>query len=107
MEVGEENKSLTEVLVFAGNRFFNLEQNISCCPSFFSGGYDLRTSGFVSLIGDRRAETCSSLNENFVSVTNEFVHACGGNCNAELVVLDFGGDCDLHDTPSTGSSLVG
>lgn len=96
MQVGEERLVLAEAVVLLGDRLLDLEEEVGGGPDLVGGGEDLRPGCDVLLVRDGGAGPGVLLDDDLVAVADELVHAGRRDRHAELVVLDFAGDADLH-----------
>lgn len=96
MQVGEERLVLAEAVVLLGDRLLDLEEQVGGGPDLVGGGEDPRPRGDVLLVHDRGPGTGVLLDDDLVAVADELMHTGGRDGHAELVVLDFAGDADLH-----------
>ena len=97
MQVGEQHLPLAQSVILGGDGFLDLEQQIRLGPHFVGGGEDLCAGGLEVFVGERRPDTRTGLDHDLVATLDEFVHPGGADRDAVLVVLDLGGNSDLHD----------
>ncbi|MPM94330.1 hypothetical protein SDC9_141476 [bioreactor metagenome] len=88
MQVGEQHHVGTQVLVFGRDRFLDLQEQVGCTPGF-GGRPDESSAGvLVCLVADRRADTGSGLDQDFMAVLDQLVHAGRSYSDAGLLALD-------------------
>ena len=96
VQVGEQHEIPPEPRVLLGNRLLDLEHEFTLAPHVISSSQHLGTGSEVLLVRNRRTNPGPGLDEHGVPVTGQLVHA--GRCQRHpvLVVLDLGGNSDLH-----------
>ncbi len=96
MQVGEQHQVVTKIAVLGFDRFLHLEHHVTGGPGGCGVGADRGAGGDVGGIRDRRAVARTGLHDHLVAVGDQFVHTRGGDGDAVFVVLDFGGNGNLH-----------
>ncbi len=100
VEVGEEEQALAQPVVLLGDGLLDLHHHVGLAPHVVGGVEDAGALRDVLLVGDRRAEAGPLLDEDLVASPDQLVDADRGDADPELVVLDLGGDTDLHGCPT-------
>ena len=100
VEVGEQEQIGAQEGVLLGDRLLDLEHHLGVGPQ---GGHvvgDGGAGGDVVVIGDGGTHAGTRLNGHGVPAPGERVDAGGRDGDAELVVLDLGGNTDSHGSTS-------
>ncbi len=83
-------------MVLLGDRLLDLEQQLGLGPDLVGGVEDLGARGEELLVGDRRAQARTTLDDDVVPAAGELVDAGRRHRDAVLVVLDLTGYPDAH-----------
>ena len=95
VEIGEEHEALPEALVLRGDRLLDLEQEVGFAPHLVDG-HAPSANGLVGLVGKRAARPRAAFHEDLVAALRELERTGRRQRDPVLVLLDLGGDADLH-----------
>jgi hypothetical protein len=96
MQVREQHLALAHPAVLLGDRLLDLEDELGAAPHVVRAVEDGGTGHRVVRVRDRGAGSGAGLHEHLMSGSGELEHAGRGDGHPELVVLDFGGNANLH-----------
>ncbi len=97
MQIGEQRLALAHARVLGLDRLLDLQQKFGLGPHLVGAVDHLSAGGLEVAVGDRRTLAGAGLNQHLVTAVGQFGHACRGDGDAVLVVLDLGRDADAHD----------
>jgi hypothetical protein len=85
-------------VVLARNRLLDLQDQLRVLPDVLAAGRDLGTCGCELIVGDRRADASTGLDEHLVAIPGELMDPGWGNGDPIFMVLDLSGYADPHSS---------
>jgi len=96
MKIGEEDLVGAHEGELRRDGLLDFEDQVGLRPHIGGGVEDDGARDHVGVVVDARADARAALDEHLVAAAHEFVDTGGGRRDPVLVVLDLGGDPDLH-----------
>jgi hypothetical protein len=104
VQIGEQHLARSHPVVFLGDRFLDLENQIGLAPHVVGGGNDPRTGGLVLRIGECRTSAGVTLDQHLMPATNQLQDPGGCDRHPVLVVLELARYSDLHGCASSAAT---
>jgi hypothetical protein len=101
VEIREEELAVLEAIEIGLDRLFDLHDHVSRVIDLVRRRKDLAAREDVFVVGETAAVACALLDEDFMSVGGEVLHAGRDHAHAVFVVFDLGRYADTHfESPS-------
>ena len=97
VQIGEQNLSLMEQIIFRFQRLFDLNDHFRGVIDFFRGWKNLRTDGEIFVVGEATGKSGVFLHIYRVSCTNQSISTCRGETHAAFLGFDFLWTSNTHN----------